>query len=135
MLPASTVTTHTIFCLREAVPLEEQWCLCGLLNSFVANYLVRLRGGTHVPAAVMHHLPVPRPSAATGAFDRIAGWSKHLAKCPEDARVLARLHAGCARAYGTTLSELRHILSTFPLVSEGVRSAVLDAFSSETDAV
>ena len=135
MLPASTVTTHTIFCLREAVPPEEQWCLCGLLNSFVANFLVRLRGGTHVSAAVMHHLPVPRPSAATGAFDRIARWSKHLARCPEDAGVLARLHAGCARAYGTTLSELRYILSTFPLVSEGVRSAVLDAFSSETDAV
>src|SRR5262249_8570090 len=51
IVPARAVTTHTIFCLREPRPLDEQWCLCGLLNGFVANYLVRLRGGTHVPAA------------------------------------------------------------------------------------
>ena len=48
------MTTHTIFCVREPLPVDEQWCLCGLLNGYVANYLVRIRGGTHVPAIVMH---------------------------------------------------------------------------------
>ena len=135
VLPASTITTHTIFCLRDPLPLDEQWCLCSLLNSFVANYLVRLRGGTHVPAVVMHHLPVPHPGRTTETFERLVVWSKHLAKRPREAAILARLHAECARAYRTTLPELRHILSTFPLVSERERSAVLDAYSSEGDAV
>ena len=135
MLPASTVTTHTIFCLREQLPLEEQWCLCGLLNSFVANYLVRLRGGIHVPAAVMHHLPIPRPADERHTLERVAQWSKHLAKHPDDGETLAMLHAESARAYRIRLPELRHILSTFTLVSEAERSAVLAAFSTGGDAI
>ena len=59
MIPGGTVTTHTILCLREPRDEPLHWYLCGVFNSFVANYLVRLRGGTHVPAAVIHQLPVP----------------------------------------------------------------------------
>ena len=55
----AAVTTHTIFCLREPRDQALHWFLCGVFNSFVANYLIRLRGGTHVPAAVIHQLPVP----------------------------------------------------------------------------
>jgi hypothetical protein len=75
MIPAGAVTTHTIFCMRE--PREESihWFLCGVFNSFVANYLVRLRGGTHVPAAVIHQLPVPVP--ARSADQR----SRNLLRC------------------------------------------------------
>jgi hypothetical protein len=35
--------------------------------------------------------------------------------------------------YGIDADELRHILSTFPLVPASERAAVLDAFSSEKD--
>ena len=59
IVPAGAVTTHTIFCLREPRDQALHWFLCGVFNSFVANYLIRLRGGTHVPAAVIHQLPVP----------------------------------------------------------------------------
>src|SRR6185295_8392931 len=59
IVPAGAVTTHTIFCLREPLEVERQWYLCGVFNSYAANYCVRLRGGTHVPAAVIQRLPVP----------------------------------------------------------------------------
>ncbi len=130
MLPAETVSTHTIFCLRDALPLADQWCLCGILNGFVANYLVRLRGGTHVPAAVMHALPAPRPSPE--ACERIASWTNEAATRRDDPATRARLHAETARIYGLDANELRHVLSTFPLVPEVERTAVLDAFCAET---
>src|SRR5262249_50997959 len=130
ILPEHTVTTHTIFCLREPLAIDDQWCLCGLLNGFVANYLVRIRGGTHVPAAAMQRLPVPRLDSSDRSFARIVAWSKHLAIHP-DASARARLHAATARAYEMTEPALRHILSTFPLVPAEERAAVLEAFSAE----
>ena len=39
-----TMTTHTVFCLKDAAgPTSAQQYLCGMFNSFVANYLVRLQ--------------------------------------------------------------------------------------------
>ena len=43
----------------------SQYCLLALLNSLVANYLVRLQVTTHVTTALMARLPVPRPAGAT----------------------------------------------------------------------
>jgi len=128
IVPERTVTTHTIFCLREAISIDDQWCLCGLLNGYVANYLIRLRGGTHVPAAAMQRLRVPRPVAGTRTFARITAWSKAVSCDPEAARTRERLHAETARAYGIDAEDLRHILSTFPIVPEAERDAVLAAF-------
>ena len=34
---------HTLFCLRTVLPSDAQHVLCAILNSFVANYLVRSR--------------------------------------------------------------------------------------------
>jgi hypothetical protein len=52
---------HTVFCLKESIDDESQLFVCGMLNSFVANYLVRLRVSTHVTAGIIDRLPVPRP--------------------------------------------------------------------------
>ena len=53
MLPAGSVSTHTVFCLRTPLPSGDQHLLCGLFNSFVVNYLVRLRVSTHVTTALV----------------------------------------------------------------------------------
>src|SRR5262249_29688886 len=41
VLPRGVVPTHTVFCLRTALPLTAQYFLCGMFNSLVVNYLVR----------------------------------------------------------------------------------------------
>ena len=64
IVPARSVTTHTLFCLKTPLPLDAQHVLCALLNSFVANYLVRLRVNTHVTASLLARLPVPLLTAA-----------------------------------------------------------------------
>ena len=43
-----------------------------MLNSFVANYLVRLQVGTHVTASLMSRLPVPRVSRESPHFERLS---------------------------------------------------------------
>ena len=67
MLPANVVSTHTVFCLKSDLDDRSQWCLLGLMNSLVANYLVRLNVTTHVTAALMSRLPVPQTGASTRA--------------------------------------------------------------------
>jgi hypothetical protein len=129
MVPAGAVTTHTIFCLREPLPEDQLWFLCGIFNSFVANYWVRLRGGTHVPAAVIQRLPVPFGVAAA-AMTSIAELARSLASDNGGGREgAARLQAEVARLYGLTHDEFAHVLSTFPLVAADEREAALASYA------
>ena len=59
VIPANVVTTHTLFCLRNPLPLEQQHFLCGVLNSDVVNDFVRMLMGSHVTTSLMESLPAP----------------------------------------------------------------------------
>jgi hypothetical protein len=133
MIPAGTVTTHTIFCMREPRDEPLHWFLSGVFNSFVANYLVRLRGGTHVGAAVIHQLPVPAPSRDSDVFASVVRLSRAAAGDPSDVAVRAELQARVTHAYGLDDRDLVHVLSTFPLVPEDERHATLAAFRAVPD--
>ena len=71
IVPREMVTTHTVFCVKETLDEEAQQFLCGILNSYVANYLIRMRVGTHVSAAIVARLPVPQARSAGSA---VRGW-------------------------------------------------------------
>jgi hypothetical protein len=138
IVPPHVVTTHTLFCLRSPLDLEAQHALCGLMNSFVANYFVRLRVSTHVTLASLDHLPMPTPGPWTGELAELAAslsmasdsWAPHqpYEAVRATAAVAARLQALAARAYEITPDEFRHILSRFPLVGEEEKAAALEAF-------
>ena len=128
IVPADTVTTHTVFCLKDQLDDEAQWYLCGMLNSYVANYLVRLRVSTHVSSGIIDRLPVPLPRRDEPRFREIAGLSRSLAAAPLDAANYARLQAIAAREYGLHSSQFHHILSTFPLIEATFRDAARSAF-------
>ncbi len=132
IIPSGTVTTHTIFCLKHELDTDAQWFLCGVFNSFVANYLVRLRGGTHVTSAAIARLPVPRPDR-TGV-QQIAALARALAASGDlTGDDYVNLQAATARLYDLDLFEYEHVLGTFPLVSASVRGSCLR--SLVTDAV
>ena len=132
VLPGGVVTTHTIFCMRHPSDESLHWFLCGIFNSFVANYLVRLRGGTHVPAATIHQLPVPVLVRSAHDFAAIASLAR-AAGNDEGAR--AEVQARSARAYGFAADDFAHVLRTFPLVPEVERRAAFDAFVRLGDAI
>jgi hypothetical protein len=60
IIPAGVITTHTLFCLKTRIPLEQQHFLCGLFNSAVFDRLVRLEMGSHVTTTLVENLPVPQ---------------------------------------------------------------------------
>lgn len=130
IVPAGTVTTHTLFCLRTRLSISDQQVLCGLLNSYVANYLVRQRVTTHLGVATLSRLPVPRPPANSSAHRELAALAAKLAVCPEPDRdpAHARLQAVAALAYGVTQKEFAHVLSTFPLVAVAAREEAQRSF-------
>ncbi|HYT74423.1 MAG TPA: hypothetical protein VEL79_06725, partial [Vicinamibacterales bacterium] len=128
IIPPLVVTTHTIFCLREPLDDDAQWFLCGIFNSFVANYFVRLRAGTHVPASVIHRLPAPKPASDSILFARIAALARGAAA---DASARPALQSLAARAYGLSRDDLRYVLGTFPLVPIDERAAVVAAFERQ----
>jgi hypothetical protein len=128
LLPARAVSTHTLFCLKPALPPGTQDVLCALLNSFVANYLVRLRVSTHVTASLMARLPVPVLAEEEAAFQQLGALARALMRGRgpvEEADEYAELQGLAAYAYGLNTEEFAHVLATFPLVSGAVRERAL----------
>ena len=134
IVPPEVVTTHTIFCLKEPLDDDAQWFLCGMFNSFVANYLVRLHGGTHVTASIMARLPMPVASRADPSFADIAALARTLAAAPLDNDVYAELQARAALLYGCDTAEFAHILDTFPLAPRALRDAAATSFRRQSSA-
>jgi hypothetical protein len=99
-----------------------------MFNSFVANYLVRLHGGTHVTASVMSSLPMPMPARDSTAFVRATTLARALAAASGSEGDYVELQALAARLYGCTAADFSHVLGTFPLIERGVRDACRTAF-------
>src|SRR5262249_4635556 len=130
MLPAGVVSTHTVFCLRTPLPLDAQYFLCGLFNSLVVNYLVRLCVSTHVTTAVVERLPLPAQNEVAAAFDAIVALARALERRPNE-HAFARLNARVAEVYRLSVDEFRHVLAAFPLVNAGERDLALKEFRAE----
>jgi hypothetical protein len=132
IIPARAVTTHTLFCLKTRLPMAAQHVLCALLNSFVANYLIRLRVNTHVTATLMSRLPVPVVHDEHPLFERLGTLSAALVRDTrpvEEMEEYAQLQALCAHAYQLRASEFEHILGTFRLIPIEVRARALASFN------
>ncbi len=65
VIPPDIVTTHTIFCLKTPLPIEQQHFLCACFNSEILNRFVRLLMGGHLTTSLVEGLPVPRWTGST----------------------------------------------------------------------
>ncbi len=130
MLPAGCVSTHTVFCLRTRLPRAAQHFLCGLFNSLVVNYLVRMRVTTHVTTATVERLPLPPPGRSPSDERRIAALARLLSR-REDLAAWAVLQAHVAGLYQLTPAEFAHVLETFPLVPREERDAAYHAYETQ----
>jgi hypothetical protein len=131
VMPAGVVSTHTLFCTRAPLSTQDAWCLAALLNSLVANYLVRIQMTTHVTTALMARLPVPRLRAGTPAHETLSAAAHALSNrgsIEEAADDYARLNALVAHLYGLTAPQYEHVVATFPLLPEPLRARCLRQF-------
>jgi hypothetical protein len=133
VLPQGVVSTHTVYCSRTALADDDAWCLAALLNSLVANFLVRLQMTTHVTTALMARLPVPRPRPGTPEHAALATGARALAghdsieAAPDE---YAALDAQSAHLYGLTFAQYEHVVSTFPLLAPSLRARCLERFDA-----
>ena len=131
IVPPRAVTTHTLFCLKTPLPVDAQHALCALLNSLVANYLIRMRVNTHVTVALVSRLPLPVVRERDQSFATLVRLSRALASCDrpiDEMPEYAELQAVVARLYRLTSDEFEHVLSTFPLIPVETRARSLRRF-------
>ena len=129
VLPGGCVSTHTVFCLRTELPRRAQYFLCGLFNSFVVNYLVRLRVTTHVTTAMVERLPIPKDEIAPAAFREIAALARVLSRRSEPG-AHATLNARVAQLYRLSAAEFEQVLATFRLVPVEERQRAFKIFAA-----
>ncbi len=127
VIPAKTVTTHTVLCVRNRLDDARQFFLCALLNSYVINAIVRLLMGGHVTTSLAESLPAP-VWRGDRADQRIAGLARRLSVSGVTLSAHARLQALVARRFRLSSVELAHVLDGFPLVPAGERAEVMRAF-------
>jgi hypothetical protein len=127
LLPPGTVSTHTVFCLRTALPLGAQQFLCGMFNSLLVNFLVRLRVTTHVTTAIVERLPIPLAEEAGPVFEDAGSIARALSQHHEPA-LEARLNAIVAKLYQLSEQEFGHVLQTFPLIPKEDRDRAMSEF-------
>ncbi|HEV7588693.1 MAG TPA: ATP-binding protein, partial [Longimicrobium sp.] len=122
-----------------------------LLDSFVADSALRQSVTNHLSAFFVYNLSVPRLTerdprfapiveraarlvCTTPEFDDLArevGLGNHAngaTNAAERARLRAELDGLIAHLYGLSEEEFAHILGTFPLVTQQVKNAALDAY-------
>jgi hypothetical protein len=127
VLPPGVVTTHSLFCLKTMLSGDNQAFLCAMLNSYVANYLVRQVMTTHLGSATVEALRVPRPLPDSPLFEEVVELAHEL-RGAHAARTHARAQALAAVSYGLTGDEFAHVVSTFPLVDPVDRRGALEEF-------
>jgi hypothetical protein len=128
VLPAGVVTTHSLFCLKTFLSGAEQHYLCGMLNSYVTNYLVRQVMTTHLGSTTVEELRVPKLAGRSPLFKEISDAAVQLSRGTSPAQI-SRIQALAAKAYKLSAQEFNHVLGTFPLVPEVERAAALHEFN------
>jgi Eco57I restriction-modification methylase len=83
MLPRRVFCNHTlptavVRSVGDELDLRSSLFLCGVMNSFVVDYLLRQRVTTHLTFFLLLQVPVPHPEEATSAFKAIVERSARL---------------------------------------------------------
>ncbi len=133
------------------INILQQNFLCALWNTFILDWMLRLKVTTTVNFFYLYQLPIPRLTArdpafaplvkraarlicTTPEFDALAkevGLGSHTAGArdpSERAKLRAEIDGLVAHLYGLTEDEFVHVLNAFPLVAEPVKEAARNAY-------
>jgi hypothetical protein len=131
-----------------------QLFLCGTWNSYVLDYMIRMRVTTTLNFFYLYQLPVPRLTEKDAVFRPIVERAARLicttpefddlakeifdgrataktvgaTESSDRAKLRAELDGLVAHLYGLTEEEFAYILTTFPLVEESVKQQTLNTF-------
>ena len=139
---------------NRMVANSAQMYLGAVWNSYVVDYLIRMRVTTTLNFFYLYQLPIPRLTEKDAAFRPIVERAARLicttpefddlakeifggrataktvgaTESSERAKLRAELDGLVAHLYGLTEEEFAYILTTFPLVPDPVKTAAHNAF-------
>jgi hypothetical protein len=136
---------------QRLIENHTQLFLCAVWNSFVLDWIVRLKVTTTLNFFYIYQLPVPRLTAKDWAFAPIveraaklicttpefddlanevglAGHKEGVTNKVQRSKLRAELDGYVAHLYNLTEKEFFHILKTFPLVPEPHKVAAQNAY-------
>lgn len=148
------VTPHGVTLNQVGFDNRERLLVSALFNSFAVDYQLRQQVTAHLSFYFIDNLPIPRLTAAhpdflplaeraarlvgtspefddllREVFGKTATHKTHGVTDPQDRLTLrAEIDALVARLYDLTVPEFQHILTTFPLVDESVKSQTLNTY-------
>jgi len=152
IIPLNCVVVHSCFVnVKNILEYPEALYIVSLLNSFVLDFSMRRQVTSNVSQFSIYQLPVPRLTekdpffqeiveraakliCTTAEYDELArevGLTSHengVTDERERGKIRAELDGIIAHLYGLTETEFSHILSTFPIVAEEVKTAALNAY-------
>jgi hypothetical protein len=152
IIPSNCVVVHSCFVnVKNILEYPEALYIVSLLNSFVLDFSIRRQVTSNVSQFSIYQLPIPRLTekdayfneiveraakliCTTPEYDELAqevGLESHengITDEVERGKLRAELDGMVAHLYGLTEAEFSHILSTFPIVAEEVKTAALNAY-------
>jgi hypothetical protein len=151
VLPPNSFCADTAQSVKNLLPYDVTLFITAIFNSFVLDSEIRRRITAHCDMHFIYALIVPRLTegdryfndivqrtakliCTTPEFDELAqevGLDSHKNGVPDEterAKLRAELDGIVAHLYGLTEEEFTYILATFPLVSETVKQAALEAY-------
>jgi hypothetical protein len=131
----------------------ELLAIVSMLSSFACDWFIRQKMLTNMNMFLVYQIPVPRLTKKDAAFSLIVNRAAKLICVTPDfdtlatqvglrdhrdgvtdpaqrAQLRAELDGLIAHLYGLSESEFAHILTTFPIVEDSVKSAALRAYRS-----
>jgi type I restriction-modification system DNA methylase subunit len=157
ILPPNSFCGNTISLEKNekqvAISLKEKCYLLSIFNSFVFDRSIRDKVTSHLSFFYVYQNPIPRLKEGDRYFEEIVekaaklicvseefdelakevGIDSHkngVTEETERAKIRAKLDAIVAHLYELNEIEFQHILSTFPLVPESVKTATLKAYQN-----
>ncbi|MCZ8039621.1 MAG: ATP-binding protein [Microcystis sp. LE17-20A] len=157
ILPPNLFCPHTMSLEKidkqPTISLKEKCYLLSIFNSFVFDRSIRDKVTSHLSFFYIYQTPIPRlkegdkyfqeivENAAklictTEEFEQLAkevgigSYKNGVTEEAERMAIRAKLDAIVAHLYELTPTEFQHILTTFPLVPESVKTATLKAYQT-----
>jgi type I restriction-modification system DNA methylase subunit len=151
ILPPKVFAGNTLVLADPFPKQDELLFVCAVLNSFACDFVIRQKVTAHCNMFYVYQLPIPRLTegdrhftdivqraakliCTTPEFDELAqevGLGSHeqgVTDETERTKLRAELDGMIAHLYGLTEEEFSYILTTFPIVTEPVKQAALEAY-------
>lgn len=133
---------------QKSLNLKELAYLCGMLNSFVLDFILRFRVSINANMFYVYELPIPKISEDDENFKKIINnvgklictteeydqlkQELHIEKSYTEQKdrleIMAEINAYAAKIYDMNENEMKYILSTFPIVKNELKELILEKF-------